>query len=272
MVPNRRQKLPTGPVPPFPTPPSQRDRHVHVGGSHAAERVAVHVVGEHHRRCAGRLQERADRRRRARPDPAVQREDRGVEHPVRASRVDGQVAGEGDRARDRLRRALHRDEVLDRALAAPAVTGSDLEAVEVVVRRARDLPQPELGGVGLAGGEYCYRSVGLGLEDEHGHVEIRADRRGRRAGERRPAVPGTAARAGRDPAVHEEAVVDVHERMHGVDVGDQAERRLRFAGARSTSSASARAGPCRGGSPERLPGLREDVVREAVAGVRRATP
>ena len=75
-------------------------------------------------------------------------------------------------------------QVLHRAFAVAGVARADGEAVVVVVRGARDLPEPELVGVGLTVGEIAVDHVRLGLEDEDGNVEIGADHRRRRGGDR----------------------------------------------------------------------------------------
>ena len=108
------------------------------------------------------------------------------------------------------------------------------DEVRVGVRGAGDLPEPEVIGVGLARRVRVEdaRDVGLGLDVEHGRVLVGAEDR-RCPAERSRDVGGRVRRddghARRAPAVHEEAVEGVRERLHAVEVRDERERRLRFA-------------------------------------------
>ena len=97
------------------------------------------------------------------------------------------------------------------------------------MRGTRDLPQPEVPGVILSGPKVVeHRKIGLRLDGKHRHVDVgadgraprRDDRRLRRLRKRRPEAT---------TAVDQEAVVDVRDRMNGVDVVHHAGGRLRFA-------------------------------------------
>ena len=128
-----------------------------------------------------------------------------------------------------------------------------------------DLPRPEQVGVRLARRRPPATSVSvwstktgtsrsLRMNVGFGAVTgVRRQRRQRRTG---PAA-----------AVHEEAVVDVHERVHRVDVRHDATGRLRLAGGEQRRRREA-AEERRRVVDERLAGLGEDVVRVAVAGMR----
>jgi hypothetical protein len=106
--------------------------------------------------------------------------------------------------------------------------------------------------------------VGLREELQHGHVEVFADARHALAQDRRGIDERSTPAAA---AVDQEAVVDAGERLHGIDVGDHAGRRLGLAHGDDVA----------GGEPvqdvdvtratDGLRGLREDVVGVGVAGV-----
>ena len=79
-------------------------------------------------------------------------------------------------------------------------------------------------------------------------------------------LPGsTSGSADAAPAVHEEAVEGLRQRLHAVVVGDQGERRLRLAGGDAPVGLEAAASPSPPRSARRDLGV--DVVGEAVAGV-----
>ena len=153
----------------------------------------------------------------------VQRGDRGAEHEGLRPRVDRQPAGEvGARL---VRRVAHRCRTRPRPRPGGPRRSPPLEAVLVEVGGARDLPEPEGRAVGLAGGQSPGRS------------RCGRPAPGRRGRPGRGWAPGSARRGsgGWDSgaldaaAVHQEAVVDLRHRVHRVDVGDQAPRRLRLA-------------------------------------------
>ena len=129
--------------------------------------------------------------------------------------------------------------------------------------RCRSLPEPEGPGVGLAGLQGA--RVGLGVEHQDRHVEVVPDQGGRRRrhrGQRRLRQGRT-----RDvAAVHQEAVIDVHERVRRVDVGDEAPGRLRLADGEQTIGAQPTQHR-RGLVTDRLTRLREHVVGVAVTRV-----
>ena len=114
-----------------------------------------------------------------------------------------------------------------RAGPVPGVGEADRRGVRVGVRCSGHLPCPEQSGVGLTGEEVRPDHVTLGLDHHDRDVEVVADRsRGR---ERDRCERGLADRGARGAAtVDEEAVVDVFQRLHRVDVGDQPARRLRL--------------------------------------------
>ena len=110
------------------------------------------------------------------------------------------------------------------------VVEADDHRVRVGVRGAGHLPRSEHRGVGLAGAEVRCRS-----RRPRPRRRTRA-RRGRcgSAAATGPGRRGSGACVSGEPpraaAVHHEAVVDVRERLHRVDVGDEPARRLRLAG------------------------------------------
>ena len=156
VVPKRQQNFPTGPLPLLPVPPSAA-----IGASTCGVRTPpstlpfasrTNITGDD----AGRLRERAVRRRGAVHHPLVEPVDRRVQHPVRAAGVDRQVAREAD---DRPDGSFGGFCIAARFRTAPwplpVSVGSDDEAVVVVVRRARDLPEPELARCRADGRRGC---------------------------------------------------------------------------------------------------------------------
>ena len=118
--------------------------------------------------------------------------------------------------------------------AQPSDVGARAEHVGVGVGGAGDLPEPDASVSGWRASTSSRKpsDVGLGLDDEHRHVEVgrgwswarRPGSRRGRCSRRRPSGAGAAA-----PAVHQEPVERLGERLHAVDVGGQRERRLRLA-------------------------------------------
>ena len=118
----------------------------------------------------------------------------------------------------------------------------------------------------MSGWRACKRArVGLGLEDQDRDVEVVADQAGAGVGTAGSGACDRGAPAGA-AAVHQEAVVDVHERVHGVDVGDQTTGRLRLAGGDQALGLQP-AEHHRRVVADRLAGLGEHVVRVAVTGM-----
>ena len=75
-----------------------------------------------------------------------------------------------------------------------------------------------------------------------------------------------------EPAVDEEPVEHLGERLHAVDVGGERGGGLRLADGQHLLHVEALERVEGAGRPERSPDLREDVVGERVARVARATP
>ncbi len=166
---------------------------------------------------------------------------------MRGSGVDRRRARE---TADRLAgRVQHRFEHRGPGLAVTGVGGTDAEAVLVVVRGAGHLPEAVGAGVRLARRTVAEGRVGLGHEHEDRHTDIVPD--GSTIGSR----------------MQQEPVVHVGERVNGVDVGRQQDRRLRYT--RSDEMARMQTAQQRAGVVTHgLPGLRADVVREVVTRVR----
>ena len=103
----------------------------------------------------------------------------------------------------------------------------------VGVGGAGDLPEPEVRRVRLPRGQVAQPpgQVGLGLHQDHRHVEVVADRHRVVVAEVREVQrPARLAQRHRRAAagVDQEAVEDPVERLHAVDVGGQRVRRLRL--------------------------------------------
>ena len=161
------------------------DRRVHLRGSYASDCVSVCIERVHDRRDTSRRQDGSPRRRRTVYDPPVEPIDRGVESPVRSTRVDGNGAVEP--AHGRARRVLHGSQVLHGPLTVAGVVGTDGETVIVVVRAASDLPESEPLWIAVVQpiSQVAVGDVGLRLELKDRNAEVTADRRrarGRRAG------------------------------------------------------------------------------------------
>ena len=119
-------------------------------------------------------------RRRPVDDPPVEPVDGGIERPVRSTGVDGNRAAEPTHRS--ARRVLHGSQVLHCTLTVAGVVGTDGEAVVVVVRAARDLPESEPLRIAVVQpvGQVAVVDVGFGLELEDRNAEVTADRgRGR---------------------------------------------------------------------------------------------
>ncbi len=227
--------MPGGPVL---RPGRRRGRHVELRQPDAAEHVAVRVA---------RVE--VDQRGRRRPvtarGPAVQPVvRRGLDH------VEGH-------ARERRRRAVRgaaRRVVLGRCadIADPQRPVLD-DQLPVAVRRPRHLPGTHPARVGLARRrpEEPER-VGLRLQLPDGRADV-----------------GAHGRVAED-AVQHEAVVDAGEWVDRVVVGAQPARRLRMAGRQHAASAQRPERVRAARAPQRLAGLREDVVGQRVVGDRPA--
>lgn len=100
---------------------------------------------------------------------------------------------------------LHGSQVLYCTLTVPGVVGTNGEAVIVVIRGARDLPEPEPRAVGQSGSR-CRRRFRLELEDRN--AEVTVDRRRRRGWIIGLRCLGEWS-AGAKLAVHEEVLVHV---------------------------------------------------------------
>ena len=140
------------------------------------------------------------------------------------------------------------------------------------MRGAGDFPEPEVLRVVLPRHEVAQqRQVGLGLERQHGDVDVAADGRRRGRADDRLRRLGERGAEGAATAVHEEAVIDLRGRMDGIDVRDHAERRLRLADGDDALHLERAERTRARGLADRLACLRVDVVREAVAGMRERT-
>ena len=129
----------------------------------------------------------------------------------------------------------------------PRVDRSLHEAVEVEVGRAGHFVSRYLSGLSLSGSTrarpHPHRSPPG--RRSHRHVEVVPDqgRRGRRDGGRLRRLPQW--RTAGATAVDEEAVIDVVQWMHGVDVGHHASRGLRLRQPRSRPRAASHPARCR---------------------------
>jgi hypothetical protein len=166
-----------------------------------------------------------------------------------------------EHARDRRRRCVDGHDFGRRAEVVHAAAGE----IRVGVRRARDLPETEVVRVVLARRRIGEEGeIGLGLEDEHRHVDVGAD--DRVAGYADRAQRGLAERRAESAAaVDEVAVEDVRERMDAVHVRHHAERGLRFA--RGDDLLDLVVGERAGRAAHGGRGLREDVVRVRIRRV-----
>ena len=158
-------------------------------------------------------------------------------------------------------------EVGDHARLVPLPAGVDavVERALIGVRGSGHLPRADELRVGLLRGEEAEpEQVGLRLEHHHGHAQIGANVHHLRC----PTV-GTRVeiRARSAAAVDHEAVVDVRARRDRVHVRDEARRRLRLAVGDQVTRLQRPERARAVGVQQRLRGLREDVVREVVAGM-----
>ena len=135
-----------------------------------------------------------------------------------------------------MQRGLHHDvhrTVVDRHTTVE-LGGDRTDQVGIGVRGSGDLPEPELVGVGLTGGDRVQDAhhVTLGLYVEHRRGLIGAEDRRRardRAGNVGRCVPGHEREPDGTAAVDEEAVERACQRLYAVVVSDESERRLRLA-------------------------------------------
>ena len=153
-----------------------------------------------------------------------------------------------------------------------AVVAESLQRVSVGVGGAGQLPLSEHRCVSLTRGQVGADHVALSLDDHDRDVEIVTDGRRRRERDDGKGRLGER-RAGAEAAVHEEAVVDLVDRLDRVDVGDETARRLRFTGRDQSLRLESTEHLRTGVVPDPRAGLTEDVVRVAVSRVdERAVP
>ena len=149
-------------------------------------------------------------------------------------------------AHQHVRRRVGRDDVRERR--RPVVDRRHLDRVVVGVGCSGDLPHPKSFGVGLSRAVIAQPTatdeVRLGDDRQHRHPQVGAkrDRLRRVAVSTSKIETAVQRRGGTEPRVHQETVVDPRERIDGVDVRRQEQRRLRLAQRDHCSDAQPAAG------------------------------
>jgi hypothetical protein len=137
--------------------------------------------------------------------------------------VDRRGAGE---ARCASRGIEHGVQLLQACGSAAVVTSAEGADVVIGVRGAGHLPEAEAGGVVLLVWQVTeHHEVGFRLDGQDRHALVGPEIDNLRGGDVRLRRLGQCCTAA-SPAVHEEAVVFVHEGLDGVDIRGEAERGL----------------------------------------------